>query len=54
AAVFNQERMIDDMDKDEGIELVKDADIAKTEGRHPAQQAEKQAGIYNLDLDHSS
>nr|GFA60135.1 hypothetical protein [Tanacetum cinerariifolium] len=52
--VFNQGRMIDDMDKDEGIELVKDADIAKTEGRHTAQQAEKQAEIYNLDLDHSS
>nr|GEX79191.1 ribonuclease H-like domain-containing protein [Tanacetum cinerariifolium] len=30
--VFNQGRMIDDMDNDEGIELVKDADIAKTEG----------------------
>nr|GFD55798.1 hypothetical protein [Tanacetum cinerariifolium] len=25
--VFNQERMIDDLDKDEGIELVKDANI---------------------------
>nr|GEV71577.1 retrotransposon Orf1 [Tanacetum cinerariifolium] len=48
--VFNQGRMIDDMDMDEGIELVKDADIAKSEGRH----AEKQAEIYNLDLDHSS
>nr|GEX43038.1 hypothetical protein [Tanacetum cinerariifolium] len=36
-------RMIDDMDKDEGIELVKDADIAESE-----------AEIYNLDLDHSS
>nr|GFC08437.1 hypothetical protein [Tanacetum cinerariifolium] len=46
-------RMIDDMDKVEGIELVKDADIAKTEGRHAAEQAEKQAEIYNLDLDHS-
>nr|GEY13163.1 ribonuclease H-like domain, reverse transcriptase, RNA-dependent DNA polymerase [Tanacetum cinerariifolium] len=34
--VFNQGRMIDDMDKDEWIELVKDADIAKTEGRHAA------------------
>nr|GEZ95820.1 hypothetical protein [Tanacetum cinerariifolium] len=43
--VFNQERMINE---DEGIELVKDADIAKIEGRH----AEKQAEIYNLDLDH--
>nr|GEZ57606.1 hypothetical protein [Tanacetum cinerariifolium] len=51
--VFNQGKMIDDMDKDEGIELVKDADIAKTEGRHAAQQAKKQAEIYNLDLDHS-
>nr|GEX99731.1 hypothetical protein [Tanacetum cinerariifolium] len=36
--------------KDEGIELVKDADIADTEGR----QAEKQAETYNIDLDHSS
>nr|GFA54923.1 hypothetical protein [Tanacetum cinerariifolium] len=35
--VFNQERMIADMDMDEGIELVKDAE----------------AEIYNLDLDHS-
>nr|GFB17049.1 hypothetical protein [Tanacetum cinerariifolium] len=52
--VFNQGRMIDDMDKDEGIELIKDADIAETEGRHAAQQAEKQAEIYNLDLNHSS
>nr|GFD42263.1 hypothetical protein [Tanacetum cinerariifolium] len=45
--VFNQGRMIDDMDKDERIEFVvdqvKDADIAKTEGRHAAKQAEKQA-----------
>nr|GFD32990.1 hypothetical protein [Tanacetum cinerariifolium] len=32
--IFNQGSMIDDMDKDEGIELVKDADIAETEGRH--------------------
>nr|GEY45820.1 retrotransposon protein, putative, unclassified [Tanacetum cinerariifolium] len=52
--VFNQGRMIDDLDKDEGIELVvdqvKDADTAKTKGRH----AEKQAEIYNLDLDHPS
>nr|GEY45031.1 retrotransposon protein, putative, Ty3-gypsy subclass [Tanacetum cinerariifolium] len=51
--VFNQGRMIDDMDKDEGIELVKDADIAKIEGRHAAEQAEKHAEIYNLDMDHS-
>nr|GEY58499.1 hypothetical protein [Tanacetum cinerariifolium] len=47
--VFNQGRMIDDMDMDEGIKLVKDADIAESEGRH----AEKQAENYNLDLDHS-
>nr|GEX39771.1 hypothetical protein [Tanacetum cinerariifolium] len=53
--VFNQGRVIDDMDKDEGIELVKDDDIAETEERHDAaEQAEKQAEIYNLDLDHSS
>nr|GEX33354.1 hypothetical protein [Tanacetum cinerariifolium] len=56
--VFNQGRMIDDLDKDEGIELVvdqvKDVDIAKTEGRHTAEQAEKQAEIYHLDLDHPS
>nr|GFA53873.1 hypothetical protein [Tanacetum cinerariifolium] len=45
--VFNQGRM---MNEDEGFELVKDADIADTEGR----QADKQAEIYNIDLDHSS
>nr|GFB53598.1 hypothetical protein [Tanacetum cinerariifolium] len=50
----NKGRMIDDLDKDEGIELVKDADIAETEGRHAAEQAEKQAEIYHLDLDHPS
>nr|GFA51651.1 hypothetical protein [Tanacetum cinerariifolium] len=56
--VFNQGKMIDDLDKDEGIELVvnqvKDADIAEIEGRHAAEQAEKQAEIYHLDLDHPS
>nr|GFB77376.1 hypothetical protein [Tanacetum cinerariifolium] len=53
--VFNQGRMIDNMDKDEGIELVKDdADIAKTKGRHVAEQAKKQAEIHHIDLDHSS
>nr|GEU31523.1 transposase, Ptta/En/Spm, transposase, Tnp1/En/Spm-like protein [Tanacetum cinerariifolium] len=52
--VFKQGRMIDDMDKDKGIELVKDADIAKIKGRHAVQQAKKLAEIYNLDLDHSS
>nr|GFB34061.1 hypothetical protein [Tanacetum cinerariifolium] len=52
--VSNQGRMIDDLDKDEGIELVvdqvKDADIAETKGRHAAEQAE----IYHLDLNHPS
>nr|GFB85673.1 hypothetical protein [Tanacetum cinerariifolium] len=58
---FNQGRMIDDLDKDEGIELVvdqvKDDDTAETEWRHAAghaEQAEKQAEIYHLDLDHPS
>nr|GEZ40749.1 hypothetical protein [Tanacetum cinerariifolium] len=48
--VFNQGRMITDMDMNEEIELVKDAKVAESEGRH----VEKQAEIYNLDLDHSS
>nr|GFC15730.1 hypothetical protein [Tanacetum cinerariifolium] len=48
--VFNQGRMIVDMDMNKGIELVKDAEVAESEGRH----AEKQEEIYNLDLDHSS
>nr|GEW49098.1 hypothetical protein [Tanacetum cinerariifolium] len=54
--VFNQGRMIDELDKDEGIELVKDdADITESKGRHAAaEHAKKQAEIYNLDLDHSS
>nr|GFA72119.1 hypothetical protein [Tanacetum cinerariifolium] len=37
----------------EGIELVKDTEVAESEGRHTAQRAEKQSEIYNLDLDHS-
>nr|GEU83761.1 hypothetical protein [Tanacetum cinerariifolium] len=49
--VFNQGRIIVDMDQDEGIKLVtaqeKDAEV---KGRH----ADKQANIYNIDLDHSS
>nr|GFA20155.1 hypothetical protein [Tanacetum cinerariifolium] len=44
---FNQGRM---MNEDEGIELVKDAEIVESEGR----QDDKQAEIYNIDLDHSS
>nr|GFD35362.1 hypothetical protein [Tanacetum cinerariifolium] len=43
--------MIVDMDQDEGIELVADQEEdAEVEGRH----ADKQAKIYNIDLDHSS
>nr|GEW89567.1 hypothetical protein [Tanacetum cinerariifolium] len=38
------------MNEDEGIKLVKDAEIAESEGR----QADKQVKIYNIDLDHSS
>nr|GFB90025.1 hypothetical protein [Tanacetum cinerariifolium] len=45
--VFNQGRM---MNEDKGIELIKDAEIAESKGR----QADKQAEIYNIDLDHSS
>nr|GFC38303.1 hypothetical protein [Tanacetum cinerariifolium] len=56
--VFNQGRMIDDLDKDKGIELVvdqvKNADIVETKGRHAAEQAKKQVEIYHLDLDHPS
>nr|GFA17546.1 hypothetical protein [Tanacetum cinerariifolium] len=44
--VFNQGRM---MNEDKGIELVKDAEIAKSKGR----QADKKAEIYNINLDHS-
>nr|GEV59406.1 retrovirus-related Pol polyprotein from transposon TNT 1-94 [Tanacetum cinerariifolium] len=49
--VFNQGRIIADMDQDEGIELVADQEKdVEVEGRH----ADKQADLYNLDLDHSS
>nr|GEX44546.1 hypothetical protein [Tanacetum cinerariifolium] len=48
---FNKGRIIVDMDQDEGIELVADQEKdAEVEGRH----ADKQAEIYNIDLDHSS
>nr|GFA94678.1 hypothetical protein [Tanacetum cinerariifolium] len=44
-------RNIVDMDQDKGIELVVDHEKdAEVEGRH----ADKQAEIYNIDLDHSS
>nr|GFA82919.1 hypothetical protein [Tanacetum cinerariifolium] len=49
--VFNQGRIIINMDQDEGIELVADLEKdAEFKGRH----ADKQAEIYNIDLDHSS
>nr|GFB14303.1 hypothetical protein [Tanacetum cinerariifolium] len=49
--VFNQGRISVDMDQNEGIELVVDHEKdAKVKGRH----ADKQAEIYNIDLDHSS
>nr|GEZ83273.1 hypothetical protein [Tanacetum cinerariifolium] len=49
--VFNQGRISVDMDQDEEIELVVDQEKdAEIEGS----QADKQAEIYNIDLDHSS
>nr|GFA28224.1 hypothetical protein [Tanacetum cinerariifolium] len=49
--VFNQGRIIADMDHDEGIELVADqGKDVEVKGRN----ADKQAELYNLDLDHSS
>nr|GEV91322.1 uncharacterized mitochondrial protein AtMg00810-like [Tanacetum cinerariifolium] len=49
--VFNHGRISVDMDQDEGIVLVVDQEKnAEIEGR----QADKQAEIYNIDLDHSS
>nr|GFC77796.1 hypothetical protein [Tanacetum cinerariifolium] len=49
--VFNQERIVVDMDQDEGTELVVDHEKdAEVEGRH----TDKQAEIYNIDLDHFS
>nr|GEW59857.1 hypothetical protein [Tanacetum cinerariifolium] len=48
---INKGRNIVDMDQDEGIELVVDQEKdAEVEGRH----ADKQAEIYNINLDHSS
>nr|GEV61325.1 hypothetical protein [Tanacetum cinerariifolium] len=48
--VFNHGRNIVDMDQDEGFELVVDQEKdVEVEGRH----ADKQAEIYNIDLDHS-
>nr|GEX11958.1 hypothetical protein [Tanacetum cinerariifolium] len=49
--VFNQWRISVDMETDEGVELVVDQEkCAEVEGR----QADIQAEIYNIDLDHSS
>nr|GFA57631.1 hypothetical protein [Tanacetum cinerariifolium] len=39
--VFNQGRMFNDMDMNEGIELVKDAKVTESEGRHAAQQVQE-------------
>nr|GEY38983.1 hypothetical protein [Tanacetum cinerariifolium] len=48
---LNKGRISVDMDQDEGIELVVDQEKdAEVKGRH----ADKQAEIYNIDLDHSS
>nr|GFC06870.1 hypothetical protein [Tanacetum cinerariifolium] len=48
--VFNQGRMSVDMEMDEGVELVVDQEKdAEIKGRH----GDKQAEIYNIDLDHS-
>nr|GEZ50908.1 hypothetical protein [Tanacetum cinerariifolium] len=48
---INKGRKIANMDQDEGIELLADQEKdAEFEGRH----ADKQAEIYNIDLDHSS
>nr|GEY61893.1 ribonuclease H-like domain-containing protein [Tanacetum cinerariifolium] len=49
--VFNQGRIIVDLDQDKGSKLVTDQEKdAEVEGRH----ADKQEKIYNIDLDHSS
>nr|GEY82650.1 hypothetical protein [Tanacetum cinerariifolium] len=49
--VFNQGRIIADMDQDEGIELVADQERDdEVKRRH----ADRQAELHNLDLDHSS
>nr|GFA28525.1 hypothetical protein [Tanacetum cinerariifolium] len=60
--VINQGRMIDELDRDEGIELMgekeeKKKDIAdddQAEGRHAKIQVEKQAEIYQIDMDHAA
>nr|GEZ78044.1 hypothetical protein [Tanacetum cinerariifolium] len=60
--VINQGRMIDELDRDEGIELMgekeeKKKDIAnddQAEWRHTEIQAEKQDKIYQLDMDHAA
>nr|GEV49280.1 zf-CCHC domain-containing protein/UBN2 domain-containing protein [Tanacetum cinerariifolium] len=49
--VFNQGRISVDMDQDKGIKLVVDHEKdVEVKGRH----VDKQAKIYNIDLDHSS
>nr|GEV99633.1 ribonuclease H-like domain, reverse transcriptase, RNA-dependent DNA polymerase [Tanacetum cinerariifolium] len=51
---INKGKMIADMDMNEGIELVKDAEVAESEGRNVPDHTEKQVEMYNIGLDHSS
>nr|GEX39077.1 hypothetical protein [Tanacetum cinerariifolium] len=59
--VSNQGRIIDELDRDEAIELMgekeeKKKDIAnddQAEGRHAEIQSKKQAKIYQIDMDHA-
>nr|GEZ32642.1 hypothetical protein [Tanacetum cinerariifolium] len=46
--VFNQERMFDDMDMNEGIELVKDAEVAESEGRHAIAKQEDDSEVQEV------
>nr|GEW61499.1 putative ribonuclease H-like domain-containing protein [Tanacetum cinerariifolium] len=60
--VINQGRMIDELDRDDGIKLMgekeeKKKDIAnddQAKGRHAEIQAEKQAEIYQIDMSHAA
>nr|GEW66506.1 hypothetical protein [Tanacetum cinerariifolium] len=60
--VINQGRMIDELDRDDGIELMgekeeKKKDIAnddQAKGRYAEIQVEKQAEIYQIDMDHAA
>nr|GEX68543.1 putative ribonuclease H-like domain-containing protein [Tanacetum cinerariifolium] len=60
--VINQGRMIDELDRDEGIELMGEKEEKKkdiddddqAEGRHAEIQAKKQDEIYQIDMDHAA